>query len=162
MALQVPRIVPLLVAALIAHTARAEILLPGASLAAKNPPSMAICVDETQLGARIRTQLSSRVARKTTLSSLQLNVTIRRTLTTLVADLRMTGRAGGTRQIEAARCKGLTEALAVTIAMMLDEDAEESRTKAATKLASASAGQAEAEVPPAAAPAAAASCGKAG
>ncbi len=122
-----PRIALLSVVALIARTAQAEILLPGASLAVKNPPSMASCVDETALGARIRSQLSNAASPEPALRTVKLDVAIQRTLTTLVADLRMSGRAGGTRQIEAARCEGLTEALAVTLAMILDQDAKESR-----------------------------------
>lgn len=41
--------------------------------------------------------------------------------------MRVSGGAGGVREIEAARCEGLTDALAVTIAMILDQRAEESR-----------------------------------
>jgi len=121
------RIALLSVAALIARTGQAEILLPGASLVVKNPPSTAGCVDETALGARIRAQLSNGATPDPALLTLKFDVAIQRTLTTLVADLRMSGRAGGTRQIEAARCAGLTEALAVTLAMILDQDAKASR-----------------------------------
>jgi hypothetical protein len=117
-----------MVAALLVRTAHAELPLPGATLAVTNPPSLAGCIDETQLGARILAQLSHGADNAPAVPPLSLEVTLQQTSSGLVAELRMSGRAGGSRRIEAERCEGLKEALAVTIAMILDHDAEESQT----------------------------------
>jgi hypothetical protein len=121
----ISRIALLAAAVVMARTSHAEIPLPGASLAVANPPSLADCVEETALGERILSQLSSGAGNAPVSPPLRLEVTIERISTTLVAELRMSGRAGGSRRIEAERCEGLKEALAVTLAMILDQDALE-------------------------------------
>lgn len=135
-----------MVIALATKQVRAEIQLPGASLTVKNPPSMAGCVEEGTLGAKIESQISRRSAAASTSSELRLDVEIHRTLTTLEAHLKTSGKTSGTRRIEAARCEGLTDALAVTIAMILDQDARANHTAAATSAVPVAASQAEAPV----------------
>jgi hypothetical protein len=107
------------------HNGQAVERLPGATLTVRNPTSLGDCIDEQRLAGRVREQLSPGGSVDSQALALQLDVTIERNWSGLVADLRMMGRAAGLRQIEAARCDGLMDALAVTIAMILDQDAKE-------------------------------------
>lgn len=115
----------------LARTGRAELPLPNATLSVKNPPSLPDCVDEAALAARIQAQATNLAPSDVAVAPLRLEVTIQRTRTALVAELRVSGRGGGIRQIEAARCQGLGEALAVTAAMILDREAQQSRSDTA-------------------------------
>lgn len=54
-----------------------------------------------------------------------LDVQIERNSTTLSAQVHVSGRTPGLRKIEAVRCEGLSDALAVTIAMILDQEARD-------------------------------------
>jgi hypothetical protein len=104
---------------------RAEVRLPGATLAVRNPTSLGDCVDEQKLAGHVREQLSLGPSVDPQASPLRLDVTIERNWSGLLADLRLSGRAAGLRQIEAARCDGLMDALAMTVAMILDQDAKQ-------------------------------------
>lgn len=112
---------------LLAVNAAAELRLPGATMSVQNPPSQRNCVDEHQLANRIHQQLTANADFDQRIAPLQIEIAIVRNWSVLVADLRVLGRGAGSRQIEAARCDGLTDALAVTVAMILDQDAQEQR-----------------------------------
>jgi hypothetical protein len=115
-----------------AEAARAEVSLPGAQLSVRNPISAPQCVEENALAAEVRQQLSERT--EVAADPLRIEIAIQQDWSKLVATLRVTGQNGGERQIEASRCAGLLDALAVTIALILDNDVRARRpeTTAAT------------------------------
>jgi hypothetical protein len=107
-----------------AQNARAQLLMGRATLLVNSPPNLVNCVDPAILRVAVQNQLGERATTSQN-SLLAFEVNIHQTRTQIVADLHLTGKSIGKRTFEAARCEGLLDALAVTIAMILDEDARE-------------------------------------
>lgn len=114
--------------------ANAELQLPGAILSVRNPPSRIDCVDEGKLTDRVKAQLTSAASAEANPEPSRFEIVVERDQSGVVAHLRVSGRIGGTRRIEAERCDGLTDALAVTLAMILDQDAQELRFNGAAAI----------------------------
>lgn len=102
------------------QVARAEIQVPGATVAVINPADHATCVAESILRSRILDQMSSTAASAN--AARHINVTIASEPAGLSAELRVVGSSAGVRQLEATQCAGLVEALAFTIVMILDRE----------------------------------------
>jgi hypothetical protein len=110
-----------------AQVGRAEIPLAGGTLAVRNAASAADCVEEAALGARIAALLTGGAPFDPKAPPWRFDVTIQSTSSGFVAELRVSGKAHGLRQIDAEHCQGLTDALAVTVAIVLDQQAREDR-----------------------------------
>jgi hypothetical protein len=107
------------------QNAVAQTTIGGAALVVKSPPSLASCVEPTALRLAIQNQLGPVVPSASRSTPLTFEVNVHQTRTQIVADLHFTGKSIGVRSFEAARCAGLKDAIAVTIAMILDEEAKE-------------------------------------
>lgn len=103
------------------QAARAEIQVPGATVAVTNPPDHATCVAEPILRNRILDQIPSTAPSASAVR--RINVTVASEPAGLSAELRVVGSSAGVRQLEATQCAGLVEALAFTIVMILDREA---------------------------------------
>lgn len=103
------------------QAARAEIQVPGATVAVINPADHATCVAESILRNRILDQMPSTAPSANTVR--RIDVVIANEPAGLSAELRVVGSSAGVRQIEATQCAGLVEALAFTIVMILDREA---------------------------------------
>jgi hypothetical protein len=130
-------------------------LVSGATLVVQNPANVANCVDEGLLGARIQEQLSAQSGASHKTPIRRLEVTISSGLDGLVANLRVLGVAEGMRRLEATHCQGLAEALAVTVAMILDSSDQALREPGPTPETSADVTREVAKEQPVAAPLAA-------
>jgi hypothetical protein len=120
-----------------------------ATLLVNSPPSLVNCVDPALLRVAVQNELGDRATTSQD-SPLTFEVNIHQTRTQIVAELHLTGKSIGKRTFEAARCEGLLDALAVTIAMILDEDARENHVdskEAVPRESSDSAGKALEEAP---------------
>jgi|GEM_PF-2651984 len=83
------------------------------------------CISEARLGDEVRAQLSASSGQDGI--SRRIDVLVSESSSGLVADLHVSGAGQGTRRIEATHCAGLVDALAFTIAMILDPNAHAGR-----------------------------------
>lgn len=108
---------------LCAEPGLAQILLPGASLEVHGAASLEHCVAEDELGAKVRAQLSKSTTADSAAEPRTISIDVSGAPEGLVAEVRVVGRSPGVRRIRARQCAGLTDALAVTIALILDPNA---------------------------------------